>query len=46
MSRKKKPEGHEQLQKLLVNIARIPKSVLDREVAKHKKKAAVKKKRA
>lgn len=45
MSRKK-PEGFEQFQKLLGPLSKVSKRELDREVAKHKKKAAVKKKRA
>jgi hypothetical protein len=46
MPRKKKPEGFEQFQKLLGPLSKVPKPELDREVEKHKKKAAKKKKRA
>lgn len=46
MPRKKKPEGLEQFAKLLGPLSKVPKRELDREVEKHKKKAAVKKKRA
>ena len=46
MPRKKTPEGIEQFQKLLGPLSKVPKRELDREVEKHKKKAAKKKKRA
>ncbi len=46
MSRKKKPEGIEQFQKLLGPLSKVPKRELDREVEKHKKKAVKKKKKA
>lgn len=46
MARRKPPEGIEQFRKLLGPLSKVPKRELDREVEKHKKKAAVKKKRA
>lgn len=46
MARKKKPEGFEQFAKLLGPLSKVPKRELDREIEKHKKKAAVKKKKS
>ncbi len=43
-NRRKKPEGLDQFQKLLRPLSKVPKRELDREVAKHKKKAAKRKK--
>jgi hypothetical protein len=40
----KKPQGLPEFQSLLGKLARVPKRELDREVAKHKKKAAKRRK--
>jgi hypothetical protein len=42
--RRKKPEGLDNFQKLLRPLSKVPKRELDAEVAKHKKKAAKRKK--
>lgn len=42
----KKPEGHTEFEKLLRPLSQVPKEELDREVEKHKERAAKKKKRA
>lgn len=40
----KKPEGHGEAESLLRKLIQVPKRELDREVAKHKKRAAKRKK--
>jgi hypothetical protein len=42
----KKPEGLDQFQKLLAPLSKVPKRELDREIEKHKKRAAKRKKKA
>jgi hypothetical protein len=41
----KKPEGHDQFQKLLGKLAQVPKKELDAEVAKDARKKAAKRKK-
>lgn len=43
-NKRKKPEGLDQFQKLLQPLSKVPKRELDQQVAKHKKKAAKRKK--
>jgi hypothetical protein len=42
----RKPKGLPEFEKLMRPLAQVPKRELDREVEKHRKKAAVRKKRA
>lgn len=44
MSRKKKPEGLAEFQKLLKPLAQVSKAELDKQVEQHKKKAVKRKK--